>query len=274
MPVIVVANPKGGVGKTHARRPTWRATSPRAASGDARRRRPPAVVAHLAGAAARRRCPRSAAWEVSHDEIVRPPKGTTHVVLDTPAGLHGKRLDEVMRIADKVLVPLQPSIFDIQATHAFVRALLAHRRSDRDRSRPGRHAHARGHASPPTSCDHYLATLRVPLLAFLRDTQNYVHLAAHGLTLWDVASSRVERDLEQWAPLQGMAGPMKHFAHLDDLRTEIGREVGVSDWITVDAAAHRPSSRRPPATTSGSTSTPRAPRPGRSARRSRTASSR
>ena len=41
----------------------------------------------------------------------------------------------------------------------------------------------------------------VPLLAFLRDTQNYVHLAAHGLTLWDVASSRFERDLEQWQPL-------------------------------------------------------------------------
>ena len=28
---------------------------------------------------------------------MRTPKGTTHVVLDTPAGLHGKRLDEVMK---------------------------------------------------------------------------------------------------------------------------------------------------------------------------------
>jgi acyl dehydratase len=27
---------------------------------------------------------------------------------------------------------------------------------------------------------------------------------------------------------------MKHFAHLEDLRTEIGREVGVSDWIAVE----------------------------------------
>ena len=69
-------------------------------------------------------------WEVAHDDIVRPPKGTTHVVLDTPAGLHGKRLDAVMRLADKVLVPLQPSIFDIHATHEFVRTLQAHRRGD------------------------------------------------------------------------------------------------------------------------------------------------
>jgi chromosome partitioning protein len=28
-----------------------------------------------------------------------------------------------------------------------------------------------------------------------------VHLAAHGLTLWDVAPSRVERDLAQWVQL-------------------------------------------------------------------------
>ena len=48
----------------------------------------------------------------------------------------------------------------------------------------------------------YVATLPVPVVAWLRETQNYVQLAAHGLTLWDVAPSRVERDLEQWAPLR------------------------------------------------------------------------
>ena len=121
-------------------------------------------------------------------------------MLDTPAGLHGKRLDEVMKLADKVLVPLQPSIFDIHATHAFVRELLARRRGDKVsiaivgmRVRDG-----------TISADQlrsFLETLQVPLLGFLRDTQNYVHLAARGLTLWDVAPSRVERDLEQWQPL-------------------------------------------------------------------------
>ena len=65
---------------------------------------------------------------------MRPPKGTTHVVLDTPAGLHGKRLDAVLSIADKLLIPLQPSLFDIQATHAFLGELRAHPRAARDRS--------------------------------------------------------------------------------------------------------------------------------------------
>ena len=132
--------------------------------------------------------------------MVRPPKGTTHAVIDTPAGLHGKRLDAVLRIAHKLLIPLQPSLFDIQATHAFIQALRAHKRADavamglvgmriKEHTRANEHLHE------------FVATLPLPLVADLRDTQNYVHLAAHGLTLWDVAASRVERDLAQWQPL-------------------------------------------------------------------------
>ena len=47
----------------------------------------------------------------------------------------------------------------------------------------------------------YLDTVKVPVLTMLRDTQNYAHLAAHGLTLFDVAPHKIERDLELWQPL-------------------------------------------------------------------------
>jgi chromosome partitioning protein len=139
-------------------------------------------------------------WEVARDEVVRPPRGTTHVVLDTPAGLHGKRLDDVLRIADRVIVPLQPSLFDIQASHAFVHELAAHRRSGKVRVgvigmrvREGTIA--------LEQLRHFLDALGVPALTMLRDTQLYVHLAARGATLWDIAPSRAERDLAQWQPL-------------------------------------------------------------------------
>ena len=45
-----------------------------------------------------------------------------------------------------------------------------------------------------------------PLLTMLRDTQNYVHLAASGLTLFDVAKGKVERDLDQWGALVAWLG--------------------------------------------------------------------
>ena len=60
----------------------------------------------------------------------------------------------------------------------------------------------REHTMSNDQLHQYLATLTVPVVAWLRDTQNYVQLAARGLTLWDVAPSRVERDLEQWLPLK------------------------------------------------------------------------
>ena len=199
MPVIVVANPKGGAGKTTLSTNIAGYVASRGHKvmlGDVDRQQSARTWLALRPGNLALISP----WEVSHDAVVRPPKGTTHVVLDTPAGLHGKRLDEVMRLADKVLVPLQPSIFDIHATHEFVRQLLAHKRSERVqiaivgmRTREG-----------TISTDQlrgFLDGLKLPLLGFLRDTQNYVHLAAHGLTLWDVASSRFERDTEQWQPL-------------------------------------------------------------------------
>ena len=199
MPVIVVANPKGGVGKSTLSTNLAGYLASRGHSvmlGDVDRQQSALTWLSIRP----KNLPAIGTWENHHDEIVRPPKGTTHVVLDTPAGLHGKRLDEVMKLADKVIIPLQPSIFDIHATHAFVRELLAHRRSDKVkfavvgmRVREG-----------TISSDHlraFVEGLKVPVLGFLRDTQNYVHLAAHGLTLWDVSSSRFERDLEQWKPV-------------------------------------------------------------------------
>lgn len=199
MPVIVVANPKGGVGKSTLATNVAGYYASRGHAvmlGDVDRQQSARTWLGLRPASA----PRIQTWDVAHDEIVRPPKGTTHVVLDTPAGIHGKRLDEVMRIADKVLVPLQPSIFDIHATHAFVRELLAHRRGEKVQvAIVG--MRTKEHTIATDQLRAFLDKLGVPLLGFVRDTQNYVHLAAHGLTLFDVGSSRFERDLEQWQPI-------------------------------------------------------------------------
>ena len=200
MPVIVVANPKGGVGKSTLATNIagLLARSGHAVMlGDVDRQQSarqwlgarPAQAAPIRG------------WEaVDRHDIVRPPKGTTHVVLDTPAGLHGKKLDAVLRVADKLLVPLQPSLFDIQATHAFLRDLREHPRAKAIAlGLVG--MRVREHTLSNEQLHQYLATLEVPVIAWLRDTQNYVQLAARGLTLWDVAPSRVERDLDQWTSL-------------------------------------------------------------------------
>jgi len=39
------------------------------------------------------------------------------------------------------------------------------------------------------------------VLGYLRDTQYYLHMAAHGLSMFDITPSKVQKDLEQWAPI-------------------------------------------------------------------------
>jgi chromosome partitioning protein len=54
-----------------------------------------------------RALPEIRCWEIEPGKTARPPKGTTHVVLDTPAALHGKALDNVVKHVNRVLVPVQ-----------------------------------------------------------------------------------------------------------------------------------------------------------------------
>ena len=199
MPVVVVANPKGGVGKSTVATNLAGALARAGHAvmlGDVDRQQSARQWLALRPAA----LPPIRSWDIAHDDVVRPPKGTTHVVLDTPAGLHDKKLDEVMKVADRIIVPLQPSLFDIQASHAFIRELAAHKRSTKVhvgvvgmRVREGTIATEHLHE--------FLDALGVPVLAMLRDTQLYVQLAARGATLWDIAPSRAERDLAQWLPI-------------------------------------------------------------------------
>jgi len=208
MPVFLVANPKGGVGKSTVATNLagyFARQGHRTMLGDLDRQhssrawlalRPPSL-------------PEIETWDVDADRIARPPKGVTHVVLDSPAALHGSLLKESLRVADRVIVPLQASLFDIYATTAFL-AKLADRgelKSNGQVGVLGVRVNQRTRASD--QLQRFVEGLNLPVLGFLRDTQNYVQLAAHGLTVWDVSPGRVEKDLEQWRTLVAWANGEK-----------------------------------------------------------------
>lgn len=196
MPVVVVANPKGGVGKS--------TLSTNVAGYYASQGHPvilgdvdPQKSAHLWLSLRPATVAPIGRWDTDVDALAKPPKGTTHAVLDTPAGLHGSALKDVLKMADKVIVPLQPSIFDIYATRAFLDELAEQRHAGRLKvGLVGMRVDARTIAADQLR--EFVDGLGLPVLGFLRDTQNYVHLAARGLTLFDVPPGRVEKDLAQW----------------------------------------------------------------------------
>jgi chromosome partitioning protein len=196
MPVVVVANPKGGVGKTTVATNIagyFASKGQQVMLGDADRQQSSRLWLRLRPPEAR---PISS-WELGEGQIAKPPKGTTHVVLDTPAGMHGKWMEDTLRSADKVIVPLSPSIFDIYATRNFLDELAQHRKAGHMQvGIVGTRVDARTIAAD--KLQEFVDALGLPVLGFIRPTQNYVHLAARGLTLFDVAPSKVEKDLEQW----------------------------------------------------------------------------
>jgi chromosome partitioning protein len=201
MDSFLIANPKGGAGKSTlaTNLAGWLAkTGKRVMLGDIDRQqsarewlrlRPPAL-------------PYIATWDIQAGEPARPPQDATHVVLDSPAGLHGKKLAHVLRVVNHVIVPLQPSLFDILATRHFFDELLAEKQVRKEHVRiavVGMRVDARTRAA--SELERFLVDTGLPVIAHLRDTQNYVQAAAHGLTIFDLPASRGAQDWEQWVPL-------------------------------------------------------------------------
>ncbi len=201
MSIILVANPKGGSGKTTLATNLaghYAVQGERVALGDMDRqysslawlKQRPRGVALIQG------------WDARDEEELAPPRQVDRAILDSPAGLHGKRLNQAVKLADRVIVPVQPSVFDMWATEAFLATVLEEKAVRKRRTFVavvGMRVDPRTRAA--AMLEDFLARLDLPVLTYLRDTQYYMNAAAAGLTLFDLGRSRVGRDLEQWEPL-------------------------------------------------------------------------
>lgn len=201
MRTILVANPKGGSGKT-------------------------TLATHLAGwlAGKRQRVvladhdPQRSATEwlgrrpALFPPIIGLPPGAKkselrgydpqYVVVDSPAGLHGDDLADAVRGADMMLVPVSPSAFDIAATRRFFATVGDAKPVRRGTLAVGLVAmRVDARTLSATELDAFLEGVGHPLVAHLRDAQVYVHCARDGATVFDLPRSRAEQDWDQWRPL-------------------------------------------------------------------------
>jgi chromosome partitioning protein len=94
---ILVANPKGGVGKSTlaTNLAGWLAkTGQRVMLGDTDRQQSSRAWLSIRSPA----LPYIIPWEIHPDEPDLLPKDACHIVVDTPAGLHGKQLTRLLAI--------------------------------------------------------------------------------------------------------------------------------------------------------------------------------
>lgn len=201
MQMILVANPKGGSGKTTLATSIagWLAgkrqrvglldLDPQRSATEWLARRPalfPAISGHAPGKKARDLREEGLQW----------------LVVDTPAGLHGEDLRDAVRRTDVMLVPLTPSAFDMGATGHFLETVHEFKAVKKGALALGIVAmRVDARTRSATELDEFLARFDFPLIGHLRDTQVYVHCARDGASVFDLPRSRGEQDWEQWRPL-------------------------------------------------------------------------
>jgi chromosome partitioning protein len=205
---IVVLNPKGGSGKTtiainlashfalRGARPVLMDFDPQGSSAHwVEKRQKTQARIHLIKAF--ERDPR-----VTRTFQLRIPEGTGRVIVDTPAAVEAQEMPELTRTADKILVPVLPSDIDIHACSRCVQNLLLVAKVRRNDNRLGIIANrVRVNTLIYGALSRFLGTLGIPIVATLRDSQNYIRAAELGLGLEEMKPYSVGADLAAWQPL-------------------------------------------------------------------------
>ena len=139
---------------------------------------------------------------------VRVGRGIDVAIIDAPAALRGRNLTELIRRTETVVMPVIPTPMDMRAAMRMHDDLTEVSRVINRRVKLATVANRVREISPSREeLEDFLRTLklpdgrRLPFVAVLRNTQNYVKANARGLGIAEIAPSAVAHDLELWRPL-------------------------------------------------------------------------
>ena len=119
-----------------------------------------------------------------------------------PAGIRGDKLSDAVKAADMVIVPMQASSYDINATQEFIDILKAEKAVRKERTFVailGMRVATRTKAA--ASLAQYLDESGFPVIGNFRNAQIYAHTAEQGIRIFDMPLYKAKKDLEQWYPL-------------------------------------------------------------------------
>ena len=201
---IVILNPKGGSGKStlvtniaacYARRgesPAIMDYDPQGSSMAWLERRSGDLPTIHGIAAYKKSINATRSWQL------RVPSGTLNLVVDSPAGLSHDDLRELTRDASSILVPVMPSSMDIHAASRCIADLLLVAKVNRNERKLAVVANrTRKHTKSFSRLMRFLDSLGIPIIAVLRDSQNFVRSAEEGIGIHEMPPSRVRPDTEQ-----------------------------------------------------------------------------
>lgn len=138
-------------------------------------------------------------WTKEFDHV---PRHTARLVIDAPAALKGKQIEELVRMCDVIVTPVLPGSFDEAATRRFLDKLEELKpiaRNKKGVAVVGNRLRPRTRAAE--RLDQFLGAVGHKVVTRLRDSQYYPEAAAGGLSLFDLKGKRISEAREDWAPL-------------------------------------------------------------------------
>lgn len=133
---------------------------------------------------------------------LRVAKDTDYVIIDAPARVHGAELTQMMKKVETVIFPVLPSPIDMRAATKYMQELMKNGRVERKEVKIGVVANrVRENTIIFSELFDFIKTLKLPYIATLRDTQNYIRAEERGIGIFEMAPSQVYQDLEDWEPL-------------------------------------------------------------------------
>jgi chromosome partitioning protein len=145
------------------------------------------------------------------DEGLRAaPRDTEILVIDAPARTHGSEMNELVRRAETILVPIMPSPIDIKASGHFLGELLELGKVQRAQARLAVVANrVRENTLMFDELDTYLSKLKIPYLGALRQSTNYLRAFQRGMGIFELPEYLAGPDWEQWQPITKWLGSKK-----------------------------------------------------------------
>ena len=141
-------------------------------------------------------------WEIENGQLATPPQDTSHIIIDSPAGIRAASLKKLVSMSDKIVAPVKPGIFDIMSTQVFMEEIIEminNQDKPTDVCIIGNMVDVRTKSAE--QLQKFTESLGIDCPVFIRQGQIYIHLAAHGLTIFDSQTNIFEKEIEQWQPL-------------------------------------------------------------------------
>lgn len=125
-----------------------------------------------------------------------------YLIVDAPARSHGREINELVKRAETILVPVLPSPVDIKAAQDFVAELLDVNKVAEKKAKVAVVANrVRENTLIFEELDEYLSKVRAPYVATLREAQNYIRAYQRGLGIHELPPYLAWPDWEHWDPL-------------------------------------------------------------------------